>query len=360
MAENTPTVKSEEISIKKIVIKGKETWLYLWSKWLIILIVGLLGGALGLTMSFIIKPQYTAKLTFAVANDKSNPLGAYSGLASMAGIDLGGGGSDLFSSDNIIELMRSRKMIESTLLSPVVVDGKNTTLIERYITFKKFRENWSKKPKLANISFEINCDPAKFSRVQDSIIGRIYTDLIKTTVSISKPDRKLSIIESKITTTDEIFSKQFLEGLIVNVSNFYIETKTKRLKQNVDILQSRADSLSAILTASTQSIASLTDQNLNAAKAMVNAGRARKQIDLQVAGAVYTEVVKNLELSKVTLQKETPLIQVIDTPVYPLEKEKLGKLKGLVFGGIIAGLFIVVWLLGRRFFLELMNEDSDI
>lgn len=359
MAEKTPPTKFNEISVKEVILKVKEIWHFLWSKWLIILVAGLLGGAIGLTLSFIIKPKYTARLTFAVANDKSNPLGAYSGLASMAGIDLGGGGSDLFSSDNIIELMRSRKMIESTLLSPLEIDGKKITLIERYITFKEFYKKWSKKPKLANINFGTNCDPSKFSRVQDSIIGTIYTDLIKTTVSISKPDRKLSIIESKITTTDEIFSKQFLEALIKNVSDFYIETKTKRLKQNVDILQSRADSLSSILTSSTLSIASLTDQNLNPSKAIVNAGRARKQIDLQVAGAVYGEVVKQLELSKVTLQKETPLVQVVDSPVFPLEKEKLGKMKGLILGGIIAGFITVIWLLSKRFFNEVMNEKNE-
>lgn len=358
MAENTPPNKSNEISIKEIILKGKEIWHFLWSKWLIILVAGLLGGAIGLTLSFLIKPKYTARLTFAVANDKSNPLGAYSGLASMAGIDLGGGGSDLFSSDNIMGLMKSKKMIESTLLSPIEVDGKKMTLVERYITFNDLRKKWDKKPNLTNIHYEVNCDPSKFSRTQDSIIGTIYGNLIKESISVGKPDKKLSMIESKITTNDEIFSKLFLEELISQVSDFYIETKTKRLKQNVDILQSRADSLSAVLSSSTFSIASITDQNLIPSKAIVNAGRARKQIDLQVAGAVYGEVVKNLELAKVTLQKETPLIQVVDSPVYPLEIKKLRKLTSLVLGGILGGLLIVTWLLGKRFYRLLMMEDS--
>lgn len=358
MAENTLPNNSDAFSVKQIILKGREIWQFLWSKWKIILIVGLLGGALGFTLSFIIRPQYTAKLTFAVANDKSNPLGAYSGLASMAGIDLGGGGSDLFSSDNIMDLMKSKRMIESTLLSPVTVNGKSTTLMERYLTVKKLRKKWSKKPYLSSISYEINCDADKFSRIQDSIMGTVYDDLSKKSITVSKPDKKLSMIESKITTVDEIFSKEFLESLIKNVSRFYIETKTKRLKQNVDILQSRADSLSAILTSSTLSIASLTDQNLNASKAIVNAGRARKQIDLQVSGAVYTEVIKQLELSKVTLLKETPLIQVVDSPVYPLEKKILRKVVGTAVGGILGGLLILAWLLGKRSYQILMKEES--
>lgn len=355
MEENTPSVKSNETSTKQVILKGKEIWLFLWSKWRIILVAGILGGVIGLVLSFLIKPKYTATLTFAVANEKSNPLGAYAGLASMAGLDLGGGGSDLFSSDNIMELMKSKKMLENTLLSPVEVDGKNITLIEHYITFKKFRKKWDKKSYLANIHYELKCDPAKFSRIQDSIIGTVCKDLIENSINIGKPDKKLSIIESKITTTNEIFSKHFMDELIVNVSDFYIETKTKRLKQNVDILQSRADSLSAILTSSTQSIATLTDQNLNPAKATVNAGKARKQIDLQISGAVYGEILKNLELAKVTLQKETPLIQVIDAPIYPLFREKLGKAKGIILGGILGGFLIVGWLLGRKFYRFIME-----
>jgi len=353
--EQTPHVKSNEMSTKQVILKGKEIWLFLWSRWRIILIAGMLGGAIGLTLSFLVKPKYTATLTFAVANEKSSPLGAYAGLASMAGIDLGGGGNDLFSSDNIMELMKSKRMLQNTLLTSVDVAGKNITLIEHYITFKKLRKKWDKKPKLANIRYDVNCDPTKFSRVQDSIIGTVCKDMIDNSINIGKPDKKLSIIESRITTTDEIFSKLFMDELIENVSNFYIETKTKRLKQNVDILQNRADSLSAILTTSTQSIATLTDQNLNPAKATVNAGKARKQIDLQISGAVYGEILKNLELAKVTLQKETPLIQVIDAPIYPLFKEKIGKAKGIIFGGILAGFLIVGWLLGKKFYNHLMK-----
>jgi uncharacterized protein involved in exopolysaccharide biosynthesis len=353
--EQTPHVKSNEMSTKQVILKGKEIWLFLWSRWRIILIAGMLGGAIGLTLSFLVKPKYTATLTFAVANEKSSPLGAYAGLASMAGIDLGGGGNDLFSSDNIMELMKSKRMLQNTLLTSVDVAGKNITLIEHYITFKKLRKKWDKKPKLANIRYDVNCDPTKFSRVQDSIIGTVCKDMIDNSINIGKPDKKLSIIESRITTTDEIFSKLFMDELIENVSNFYIETKTKRLKQNVDILQNRADSLSAILTTSTQSIATLTDQNLNPAKATVNAGKARKQIDLQISGAVYGEILKNLELAKVTLQKETPLIQVIDAPIYPLFKEKIGKAKGIIFGGILAGFLIVGWLLGKKFYNHIMK-----
>jgi hypothetical protein len=37
-------------------------------------------------------------------------------------------------------------------------------------------------------------------------------------------------------------------------------------------------------------------------------------------------------LAKVTLRKETPLIQIIDRPILPLAKERFGKAKGIVLG----------------------------
>jgi uncharacterized protein involved in exopolysaccharide biosynthesis len=59
-------------------------------------------------------------------------------------------------------------------------------------------------------------------------------------------------------------------------------------------------------------------------------------------------LVKQSELAKVTLRKETPLIQVIDKPILPLKKEKFGKAKGIVMGGILAGFLVVVYLITRK------------
>ena len=58
-----------------------------------------------------------------------------------------------------------------------------------------------------------------------------------------------------------------------------------------------------------------------------------------------TELVKQTELAKVTLRKETPLIQVIDRPILPLPKERFGKAKGLVMGGFLAGFLMVLGLI---------------
>ena len=66
-------------------------------------------------------------------------LGAAMGLASQFGIDLGTSAGGAFTGDNLLELLKSRSMIESTLLTPVEIDGKKETLAQLYISFNKLK-----------------------------------------------------------------------------------------------------------------------------------------------------------------------------------------------------------------------------
>jgi uncharacterized protein involved in exopolysaccharide biosynthesis len=63
--------------------------------------------------------------------------------------------------------------------------------------------------------------------------------------------------------------------------------------------------------------------------------------------------VKQSELAKVTLRKETPLIQIIDRPILPLKKDKFGKAKGIVIGGFLAGFLGLIFFVFNRFFKSL-------
>jgi uncharacterized protein involved in exopolysaccharide biosynthesis len=64
-------------------------------------------------------------------------------------------------------------------------------------------------------------------------------------------------------------------------------------------------------------------------------------------------LVKQPGLAKVTLRKETPLIQIIDRPILPLAKERFGKAKGILLGGFLAGFLVVLGLIVRRLLKEL-------
>ncbi|UFH46687.1 Wzz/FepE/Etk N-terminal domain-containing protein [Flavobacterium galactosidilyticum] len=341
---------NDEISLKELIDKGKEWWHYLLSQWKIILLAGIIGAALGLAYSFSKKPIYTATLSFALEDEKSGGLGGALGLASSFGIDLGGGGGSIFTGSNLTELFKSRAMVEQTLLSPVVVDGKTISLAEMYIQNQEWRKKWNEKPKLASIQFLPDTKRKYFTRVHDSILGVIYQDLSKTGLSVGQKDKKISIITIEVNSTNELFSKYFTEALVKEVSDFYVTTKSKKARMNMNILERQTDSIRRELNGAITGVAVANDNTfmLNPALNVRRAPSARRQVDVQANTAILTELVKQTELAKVTVRKETPLIQVIDQPILPLKKEKFGKAKGIVFGGFLTGFLTLLGLIIRK------------
>src|SRR4051794_22255176 len=93
-----------EISFKEFVEKIKRLVNYLFSKWLLILIAGAIGGVVGLIYAWNYKPKYTASLSFILSGNTDINSGLF-GLASQFGFNMGNTGGNTFSSDNIISLM---------------------------------------------------------------------------------------------------------------------------------------------------------------------------------------------------------------------------------------------------------------
>ncbi|HEY8784745.1 MAG TPA: Wzz/FepE/Etk N-terminal domain-containing protein [Mucilaginibacter sp.] len=341
---------TDEISVRDIVLKVRSGIRYLRSKWLIILVAGLLGGLLGLAYSIFKKPQYTAVCTFVLdEGSKGGGLGQYAGLASLAGIDISSGsGGGIFQGDNILELYKSRLMIEKALLSEAAFNGKNELLIDRYANYNKLRTRWKEKDHIDSITF--TGDPDNFDRKQDSIITDIVATFNKKVLSVTKPDKKLSIIDVEVTTGDELFAKEFNNQLVQTVNNFYAQTKTKKTSQNVQILQHQADSVKAVLNSSISGVASAIDAapNANPSLLSLRVPSQRKQVDVQASTAIYAEIVKNLEISKISLRQEMPLIQVIDKPVLPLGVNKAGKISSIIAGAALFSFLICFFLIIRK------------
>lgn len=358
MESTTPITsqQEDELSLKDLILKTQEWIKYLWKKWLIISAFGLLGAGIGLTYALFKEPMYLAELTFVLEDSKSASLGTYAGLASQFGIDLGGAGagSGVFSGDNILEFLKSRLMVEKALLSPVTINGKTQSLADLYIDINELRESWKGKPSLKTLHFPVNLSRKEFSLQQDSVLFRIYDAIIKKNLSVTKPDKKLNFISVKFTTKDEVFSKAFTERLVKEATVFYVQTKTQRSKVTVDRLQEKSDSIELLLNRKTYTVAASQDMNLNPARNIAGVSTELATRDKIVLQTMYGEIVKNLELSRMAMAQEMPIIQIIDTPILPLKRKELGNLKGMVLGGFLGGFLTISLLILRKLYKGIM------
>lgn len=350
----TEETKEKEISLVEVINKMAATIRYLFSKWLIILLTGFAFGLAGILYAWMQKPVYKAEITFAPETGKSNSIGMYAGIAAQFGIDMGGGGGNVFEGDNLIEFLKSKMLIEKALFSKVEIEGKQEILVDYYARKYNLYEAWKSNPAFAVVDFK---KPQAGLRIRDSLLGTIVRD-VRQTLAVGRIDKKLSIVSASMMSEDEAFAKCFIEQLTINGIEYYINYRSKKSRENVAILQHQFDSVRQVLSGNIVSAATTTDLNVNPTRQIVRAGIQNKQIDIQANGQLYGELLKQLELSKIALQKETPFIEIIDRPRYPLEMTKMGRLKGGMLFAIVGGLVCCVFLLGRRAYRKLIRPNS--
>lgn len=347
--------KNDEISFREVAKQIEEYIRFLFSKWLIIVIVGILGGIGGIIYAYYATPTYSAQLNFVLSNNSSSS-GGLTGFASQFGINLGSSGDDAFMGDNIITLMKSRRMVQKALFLPV--PDSNETLLNFFIKDNKINEGWAENEKLKNV-YPFPSSPDKMSLMQDSLFRLIYGGIQTNMLDVVKPDKDQNIYNVTTTSNNPLFSYYLTKYLVDVTSSFYIDTKTSSAKKNLDMLQKEADSLRRILGGAIVSAGSQTDLtfNLNPAYQVQRAGVQQSQALATALGQAYGQVLQNLELAKITLQKETPLYQIIDEPTLPLDIDKPSKLFSLIIGGFIAGLLICIFLIFRKMYSDFKHNN---
>jgi hypothetical protein len=345
----TVNQQTDEISLKELIQKAGEIISYLKTQRWKLMLLGLLGGIGGFFYANFSKPKYKAKLTFALA-EEGDKLGSLGSIASQFGFDLMGGGSaGAFSGDNLLELMKSRLLVEKTLLTLVDSAGKQKLLVNQYIDFIKPKK---RKPRKYDdplpVYFTGNEQKQGFSLEQDSFLAKVSIDLTKKNLVVAKLDKKLAIVSVSFTGEDQWFAKNFTQILTQNVTEFYVETKTSQMRKNVKMLEHKVDSVKHALGQAMYGVASEVDGNQFLVRGVAKVPQAKKQLEIQVLSTMYGELIKNLELSRTMMAKDQPLIQLIDQPRFPLEKKKTSKLLAAMVGAFLTFFLSVAYFLLSR------------
>jgi hypothetical protein len=349
--------QNSDLSIVDILRKIISWFHFLLKKWKIIVLFSVLGALIGLVYAKYSKITYKAELIFALEEKGSGSnMSSYSSIASQFGIDLGGSGGGVFFGDNILELIKSRLIIEKTILTPRYFGDKKQLLINRYIEKNKLQDQWRLSNNGTPILFLDTMKRDNFTIQQDSVLFQIIDAIKQKSLLVSKVDKKLNMVTVSLTSNDELFAKEFTEALVQTVSTYYIETKTKKMRVTVNLLQNKVDSVRRELYGEMNTAAQNQDNNLNLIRSKARVPNARTQMNIQSLSAMYAELSKNLELSKFTLMREEPLIQIIDKPILPLKKNRVGKEKGILIGFILGGLLSVLYVFGNRFKDSLLNN----
>lgn len=313
----------------------------LLKRWWILGLAGLLGGIGGVFYAMKKKPVYESNLTFVLdeGSGGSGMTGAIT-IAAQLGVNLGGG-NEMFSGDNICEIIRSRRIVEQVLLTVDTFGKKPFTLVEYFLQLSKVKNKKGKE-----VHFFPGSAKGNLTYAQDSVLFLVYEGLVKNNIESDRPNKKLDIFSVRVSSPDEQFTKVFTDRLMSATDSFYTEICSKKSRETLQILERRVAEMRGNLNTSISQRAATQDANLNPAFAASEVPVIKYQTNMQVYGGAYAEMFKNLEIAQFQHLKKIPLIQIIDRADYPMKKVKASKIKtGLLFAiGLAALLVFFFWI----------------
>lgn len=319
---------------------------HLLKKWLILLLALLAGALIGYFVLRSKPPVYTANISFVLSTDPRPNAGLYN-LAAQLGFDaISSNPENIFSGENIIELFKSRQLIGSTLLAEV--DKKSHLTLLNLIARDQFGKAYAKLGPFGT-------DPDKFSLPQKLLYRRIITYVGKSFI-VFKKEKNLIVYVMSMSSNNPDITYHTANLLLDQTSKYFIETKTKVFATGVRLLQHEADSLEGVISKIFSSTASINDRtyDLNPTVSIQRSGSMFNQAKAAAYDAAYAEVMRNLEIAKINLQKETPLYRIIDQPDLPLLPEKPAYVKHVAVTAFV-GVFLMTVLLIAEYLYKSRN-----
>ncbi|MBK9292047.1 MAG: hypothetical protein IPM52_10545 [Bacteroidetes bacterium] len=311
-----------------------------WWKIGLALLAGLFAGYLA--GHFLLKPKYRAVYIIAAEEEQTPGIER---LAAQIGLDMGlSNPGGVFRGESLVHLFLTRSMLERALLTPIEHNGVSTTPAALFFA----GTSHAGKEVFKEVKFVPNqrdVDP-----LADSALYLTQKYLREKVLSVDKPDKKMGFIYVRVTHRDPLLAATFSKLLINTVKDFYIESVTVKARNNVEVLRNEADSVQKLLLGNLVASATATDLNINPLWERMRIEQNRSVINLQVTIALYAELMKNLKLAEIALRKQTPLIQVIEEPRFPLERAglkpwQLALLAGFVSFAVAAAL---AWFAGTQ------------
>ena len=296
--------------------------------------------------------------------------GSLGNMAAVLGqFGLGGPVSSESNLDKIIELSRTRTITQKALYNKASIDGQSDYLANHLIRSLEARKKWNKRKLAALISKEDGLNIDGFTFTHDSVpafqllenkaLKKLHRHLVgkeKTGDAFESDFSELSgIMSFRVTSGHSDLSIQLVENLFDELSDFYLVKSGEKQRHNYKIVKSKYDSISTELNAVQYSIAKFDDENQGLIRRRDQLKKKRMQGQELKLVSMLTEAEKQLQISQLSLESNSAFIQPIDRPIPPLKPSNKGKLYFFLLGGLLGGIFSIIFVVAKKMYGDIMN-----
>jgi len=347
----------DEITLKELILKVQEYWRELWRHWLLIGIITIPFLAFKVYKAVTTKPVFPASLTFMIDEDQGNRIGAMASLLGQFGL---GGQRGQYNLNKILEISRSRRVLQLALFCKAEIKGKEDFLANHLIAQSDLHEEWEDDTTGLRGFYFQDGNVEQFDKIENKVLKKLQRmlngsqkeeGLYKTSY-----DEDTGIMELKMEARSEDLAIAIVDTIFAKLTTYYVKSSTEKSESTYNLLKEKSDSLAAAFSSAEYRLAEFLDKNRNVYSAREGyLQETRLNSEVQRLRIMYGETLKNLELADFSLKSETPFIAMIDNPIAPLQRVKPSLTMAVLFGSILGGMIGVTFVLGRKIYRDTMN-----
>jgi uncharacterized protein involved in exopolysaccharide biosynthesis len=321
-------------------------------KWAI-LIATIIATALGVFIAINIPNEYSSQVQILPelsSKDGGGSLSSLKSLAGLAGVDLGG-----MSSTEAVRPDLYPNILQSTPFMMGVMNMKvYSSKYKQTMVMSKFLEENRKKELATRIfgesdekdkdAFVINpttipLETIRLDKKQDELIKDLQKRVGATL------DKKTGVISISAKMQDPVIAATIVRYAQDYLTSYVVNYRTEKTLKDIKFLGERVEEAKRRYDNALFSYSSYQDRNkalfLNIAK---DEGK-KLQYEVDLSYNLYSELVKQLEESKIKIHRETPIFKVLEPAQIPVKKSEPKRsvmVLGFAFLGLILSIMVVL------------------
>ncbi|MBE7693152.1 capsule biosynthesis protein [Tenacibaculum finnmarkense] len=312
---------------------------------------------IGLFIAVFTAKEYTASTTLVPQTSSSKPGGALGGLAAMAGINLGSGGSTESISPHLYPKITQSILFKKELLNVPL----KFSHLEKEVTYQEYYLKYQKTNVLSFIKQYTIGLPAKFIGlfkskkeviVKEVAKDAIYRVSLQETVLFNSLGNQLVLeinpeegfVKIDFSMPEALPAAQMAKKAKKLLEKAITDFKVQKTKEEYIFIEERYKELKKDFENKQATLASFRDRNQGLRTSRSKSRLESLQSEYNLAYSIYSELAKQLETQKIKLKENTPVFTVINPVSVPVIKSKPKRAMIFIiwlFLGIISGMGVV-------------------
>jgi LPS O-antigen subunit length determinant protein (WzzB/FepE family) len=369
MSKENNEIQEDEIdliALAKKIWEGRKT----------VIKITLIFMGIGLFVAIFSKKQYTASTTFVPQTSEGLKIGGnLSGLAAMAGINLGSIGGDAgISADLYPQIIESIAFRKELLQTPLTIEG-----LDKKVTLKEYYTNidspgvlgYIKKYTIGLPGLLIEAIKGKSENViksggedknqlifitkeEHKLIEKLENQFL---LEINDTDNYLTVSASM---PEPLAAAEFTKNIQDLLQQYIINFKVQKSKNQLKFVQDRYNETEEVFKQKQQQLARFRDRNQNTNSALAQTTLEQFQSEYDLAYSVYVELAKQLETQHIQVKEDTPVFTILNPVNVPVKKSQPKRTMILIIFTFLGGILSVCIILGKFFLSDLKRKWNNI